>query len=253
MYALAVANQKGGTGKTISCAALGSFLSSAGYRVLYVDLDSQCNLSRMMTAEDTDKTAYEVLAEGLSANKAIYAAKNGSILPSDRRLSVLSTKGRPDLRTLKTALESVKTAYDVAIIDTPPALGYMSLYALYAADGVLVPMHPDRYSTDGFVAMNETLAGIRQQRAEVGIPGKLSLLGVVLTEFNQRATLHKSIYDMMAKQTASLKTKLYTVRRTVAVDEWQYTSEIDTTSTAGADYQRITEQIITDMKLKRGK
>ena len=254
MYTLAVSTQKGGVGKTVTCAALGTFLSEAGYRVLLVDMDSQCNLTRMVQAEEQDKTVYDVLADGVDVKRAIYAARIGSILPSDVRLALLGTKPRTNLLTLRTALEAVKTAYDICIIDTPPSLGFMSMYALYAADGVLVPMHPDRFSADGLVSTCQTLDGVRTQRSNMGITGKLALLGVILTEYNQRATLHKSVYEMMVNQTASMKTKLYPpVRRTVSVDEWQYTSDIDTGSTAGADYKRITDELIHDIKLKRGK
>lgn len=249
MYTLSISNLKGGVGKTTTAAAIGTFLSEAGYRVLYADIDAQRNITNMMQTETGEYSMYDVLTNNVSVKDAIYPAVNGFILPSDRRLSLLSTNTRTDLRTLKRALESVKKLFDIVIIDTPPSLGYLTLYALYACDGVLVPMKPDRYSLDGLQAMVKTLEDVRTERKEVGINGKVNLLGAILTEYNPRAVLHKSVYDAVKQQTDKLKTKLYTVRRTVACDEWQYNG-VTAGSTAGADYKLITDELIRDIKLK---
>lgn len=254
MYCIAVCNQKGGVGKTSSVLAVGSCLSRAGYRVLYIDADPQMNLSSTLMDEDPEYTLYDVL-KGTKISDAIITAKNGHILTADPRLAEMNTDMKADLRTLKSALEAVKKAYDVVVIDCPPNLGIMTLYGLFAADGVLCPLRLDRYSVDGLQEFYQTFTEVKQTRKEVGIKGSFALLGVIVTHYNQRVTLNQSIYNMLVKQAEDLKTKVYTpVRRTTAVDQWQYTGNIFTgNSTAAQDYQQIVNDLVEDIKLKGSK
>lgn len=253
MYTIAVGIQKGGAGKSTSTLALGSCLSRSGYEVLYVDADPQANLTSALLETEPEYTLYDVL-KGKKISDAIITARNGHILTADPRLAELNTDVRADLRTLKTALEAVKTAYDVVLIDCPPNLGQMTLYALFAADGVLCPLKPDRFSVDGLQEFYQTYTEVKQTRKEIGIKGTFTLLGIILTQYNQRVTLNQSIYNMLQKQAEELKTKVYLpVRRTVTVDNWQYTGDVFAgNSTAVQDYQQIARDLVDDIKLKKG-
>ena len=254
MYSIALANQKGGVSKTTSTLAIGSCLSRSGYRVLYCDCDPQGNLTSTLAAEEPEYTLYDVL-KGKNITDAIITARNGFILPSDPRLAELSTDIKADLRTLKTALEAVKKAYDVVLIDCPPNLGIMTLYGLLAADGVLCPMYLDRYSVDGMQEFYQTFMEVKQIRKDVGIKGTFTLLGIIITKYNQRVNLNQSVYNMLLAHAKELKTKVYTpVRRTSAVDSWQYTGNVFRgNSTAVQDYQQITMDLVEDIKLKGSK
>lgn len=252
MYTIALCNQKGGVGKTTSTLAIGSCLSRSGYRVLYCDCDPQGNLTSTLAAEEPEYTLYDVL-KGKNITDAIITAKNGVILASDPRLAELSTDIKADLRTLKIALENIKKQYDVVLIDCPPNLGMMTLYGLLAADGVLCPMYLDRYSVDGLQEFYQTFMEVKKIRKDVGIKGTFSLLGVIITKYNQRVNLTNSIYISTAKYIKEIKTKIYTpVRRTTATDSWQYTANVFRgNSTAVQDYQQITEDLVKDIKLER--
>ena len=254
MYTIAVCNQKGGVGKSTSVLAVGSCLSRSGYRVLYIDADPQSNLSSTLADAEPEYTLYDVL-KGAKITDAIIPARNGHILLSDPRLAEMNTNTRADLRTLKTALEAVKRAYDVVLIDCPPNLGIMTLYGLFAADGVLCPLKLDRYSVDGLQEFCKTFTEVKQTRKDVGIRSTFTLLGIIATQFDQRVTLNQSIYNMLVKEAQELKTKVYTpVRRTTAVDRWQYTGNVFTgNSTAAQDYQQIVNDLVADIKLKGSK
>lgn len=254
MYCIAVCNQKGGVGKTTSVLAVGSCLSRSGYRVLYIDADPQSNLTSTLTDTEPAYTLFDVL-KGTKISDAVTIAKNGHILTSDPRLAEMNTNTRADLRTLKSALEAVKRAYDVVLIDCPPNLGIMTLYGLFAADGVLCPLRLDRYSVDGLQEFYQTFTEVKQTRKDVGIKGSFALLGVIVTHYNQRVTLNQSIYSMLVKQAQDLHTKVYTpVRRTASVDQWQYTANVFAgNSTAAQDYQQIVNDLVEDIKLKGSK
>ena len=254
MYTIAVCNQKGGVGKSSSVLAVGSCLSRSGYRVLYIDADPQSNLSSTLADEEPENGLYDVL-KGKKITDAIITAKNGHILTADPRLAEMNTNTRADLRTLKSALEAVKRAYDVVLIDCPPNLGIMTRYGLFAADGVLCPLRLDRYSVDGLQEFYQTYTEVKQTRKDVGIKSAFALLGIIVTHYNQRVTLNQSIYDMLVRQAEDLKTKVYTpVRLTTAVDKWQYTGNIFAgNSTAAQDYQQIVKDLVEDIKLKGSK
>lgn len=253
MYTITVANQKGGVSKTSTVMALGACLARAGYRVLFCDCDPQANLTTTMQDGTAAYTLYDVLQNGRNITDAITPAKYGKIVPSDVRLAELNTNTNVDLRALKSALEAVKTAFDVVLIDTPPAISVMTLYGLFAADGVLCPMLLDRYSIDGLDEFYQTFTEVKQTRKEVGVTGTFKLLGFVISQYDKRVKLNQKILDMLTKQANDLKIRIYTpIRRTTAVDVWQYTGDIFAgKSTAIQDYQQVANDLVEDIKLKR--
>lgn len=253
MYNLVFANQKGGAGKTTSAIAVGQALTLAGHRVLYVDCDPQGNLTRAVMQDEPGAGLFEVLTGNAPLASIIKKARNGAIIAADSRLTNLNTNERADLRRLRNRLNAVKNDYDIAVFDTAPSVSMLTMYALFSADGIVVPVTPDRFAVDGLTGFNRTIQQTKAARIGAGITTPLSMLGVILTQFNNRATLHKNLLTVMMQElTAPMGTKVYLppVRRTVAASEWTFDGDVyGSTSTAGEDYQKISTQIVKDIGL----
>ena len=246
MYTLAIAAQKGGTGKTTTAQALAAELAKAGHKLLLVDADPQGNLARTLLQEKADNTLYDVLQGTVPATSATYKARYGHIIAPGDALKGKDPITAPEpAYALKRALEGQKRAYDVCIVDTPPNLGQLTVAALTAADGVIVPARPDRYSIDGLQELHRTCSAIRQSTNK-----RLQLLGVIVTQYNSRVNLCKDILAALEAQAKILHTKVYLppVRYTAAVTGWQY--EGISKCTAQQDYEALAAQIMADMKLK---
>ena len=253
MYTLTVTCQKGGTGKTTSCLALGAELTRAGYNVLFVDADPQANLTKTQLDKPFTVGLYDVLSNRkVTTAKGIVKGRNGFVLPSDSRLGqggkYSPLYGESPEYRLKMALQDVSKQYDVCIIDTPPTLGELTIAALTAADGVIVPTRADRYSVLGLQELWKTIDTIRNETTNA----RLKILGVIVTQFNGRSVLAREVLKTLNDEAKKLKTKVYEppIRNTISAQEWQYTG-YTTGSTAAKDYAEITKQLITDMKLKR--
>ena len=218
MYTLTVSCQKGGTGKTTTAVAVGAELSRAGYRVLFVDCDAQANMTKA-----------EIEAPFTGGKLApLYGSE-------------------PEYR-IKRALQAVENDFDVCIIDTAPTLGEMTIAALVAADGVIVPVRADRYSLYGLQDFHNTFMTVKEQTTNRAV----KLLGVVITQYSGRSSLARDIADAIRDQAKKLKTKVYEppVRSTISATEWQYTG-YTVGSTAQKDYAVIAQQIISDIKKRR--
>lgn len=251
MYTITVSCQKGGTGKTTTALAVGAELNKAGYRVLFADCDPQANLTRAELEQPFTAGLYDVLRGTHKTAAGITAGRNGHILPSDGRMAqggkLAPLYGAEPEYRLKRALRAVANEYDVAVIDTAPTLGEITVAALIAADGVVVPVRADRYSLYGLQDFYSTFETVREQTTNT----RLTLLGIILTDYSGRSTLARDVADAIRAQAGKLKTKVYDppIRRTIAATEWQYTG-YSAGSTAAKDYQEITAQIICDVKLE---
>lgn len=253
MYTLTVACQKGGVGKTTTALSIGAELTKAGYRVLFVDADAQANLTRTQLDQPFTTGLYDVLTDRRTATKqGIIEGRNGHILPSDSRMGqggkYSPLYGESPEYRLKTALQDVSKQYDVCIIDTPPTLGELTIAALTAADGVIVPTRADRYSVYGVQELYQTYQTVKEQTTN----SRVKMLGVVVSQYNGRASLARDVLGTLKDQARKLGTKVYDppIRATVAAVEWQYLGYVGA-STAQKDYAEITAQLINDMKLKR--
>lgn len=252
MYILTIANQKGGSGKTTSCLALGQAFALAGKRVLYVDADAQASLTRCMTAKTPTKTMTDLVTGNDPVSSIIQNTENGDIIAAGVRMAASNTETGMDLRRLRTRLEAVKNAYDVAVVDTQPGIGILTQLALFAADGVIVPAMPDRFGLEGLKAFYKTFKKTTADRSRAGVISPLVLLGVIVTQYQGRTTLHKQVLEAMQAQAAQYTTKVYLppIRTTVRVTEWQYTSDVyGTRSTAGDDYKAVADEIMKDIKI----
>ena len=135
MKTIAIVNRRGGVGKTVTAHAVGAGLSLRGYKTLFVDLDSQCNLTYDVGGKSAPLTSMEVLSGTATAQDAIQHTQGGDIIPASPSLAVADTAidGTGKEYRLKEALEPLAGQYDFVVIDTPPALGVLTINALTAS------------------------------------------------------------------------------------------------------------------------
>ncbi|MDD2440512.1 MAG: AAA family ATPase [Eubacteriales bacterium] len=188
---LAVVNQKGGVGKTTTVVNLSAILASKGKRVLLIDMDPQGNATSGLGFDknNLDKTIYDVLINQEPAHHAIYdtGRKGLHLCPSNIELAGAEVElvERVSRETvLKTAIHDVRKAYDVVLMDCPPSLGLLTVNALTAADGILVPIQSEYYALEGLTQLMETVTLIKR-----GLNPHLNVFGVVVTMFDVRTQL----------------------------------------------------------------
>ena len=217
----AVINQKGGVGKSTISAVLLSGLTKKGFSVLAVDLDAQGNLSFTAGADtQNQKNTFQLLTEKVSVPDLIQHTEQGDIIPSSSSLAgadAFITNTGKEFR-LKEALEQIKDNYDYIILDTPPALGILTVNALTAADSAIIPAQADVYSLQGIAQLSETIALVKKY-----CNPNLKIAGILLTRYSTRAVLNRDIANMMREQAKNLDTKLFktAIREAVAVREAQ--------------------------------
>lgn len=246
---LAIINQKGGVGKSTTAAALGAGLILKGYRVLYIDLDAQGNLTFNMGAGASALSSLEMLTGTATAEEAIRHTEQGDIIPASPALAgadnLITATGKE--YRLKEALEPLHKLYDYIVIDTPPALGILTVNALTACTGAIVPAQADAWSLQGITQLNGTIQTVRKYCNPA-----LKVKGIVLTRFNSRAVVSRDMQELIAQTAAALDTKLYktTIRECTALKEAQAVQQdiysYAPRSNATADYKALVSEIIEE-------
>ena len=218
---LAMCNQKGGVGKTTSTINLGAALAECGRRVLLVDLDPQGALSAGLgiAHHELDLTVHNLLVEPRASvdEVLVHTGIDGvDLLPSNIDLSaaeiqLVNEVGRE--HTLGRVLHAVLDRYDYILIDCQPSLGLLTVNALAAADGVVIPMECEYFSLRGLALLNDTMAKVRDR-----LNPRLALSGILVTMFDAR-TLHAR--EIMSRVVEVFGDKVYdtVINRTVKFPE----------------------------------
>jgi len=224
MKIIVVANQKGGVGKTSTCHALGVGLANRGNRVLFVDTDSQCNLCDAceIDTEDTTDTLYSVFRGEIPIQKAVQPISTSGIdivrgdLLFSRADSEFLSIGRE--RLLQKALKPLQSVYDFAVVDTSPTLGIMTANALAAADYVLIPSTPGRFSVKGLRQLGQFIDQIKEDRNP-----NLQILGILVNRYTERFTANRLLLEEIETAAEELGTVVFKskIRQSVAMDEAQ--------------------------------
>ena len=245
--AIAVINQKGGVGKSTTALAIGAGLSLKGYSVLFIDLDAQGNLSYTLGADTKGYNAMGVLERPETAKEEIQHTPQGDIIASSPKLAgadkLLDETGKE--YRLKEALESLQGAYDYIIVDTPPALGILTINALTACTGAIIPAQADIYSLQGIAQLNSTIETVKKY-----CNPSLSIMGIVITRFNGRSIIRREVAEMLEHTADQLHTKLFSskIRECTALVEAQATKQniysYAPRSNATADYKALVDEII---------
>ena len=253
MITIAVTIQKGGDGKTTTAHALGAGLSRfAGAKVLFVDLDHQRNLSRTLEADTSGNTpnALNLLRGEVTAAEAIQKTGGGDIIAATLALvgadkeKALSSKGRE--YRLRDALKPLSGEYDYCIIDTPPALGILTINALTAASKVVIPAQADDYSLDALDSLRETIEAVQAYCNPA-----LSVDGILLTRYNGRTNVTRYLEELIEEAAKRLGARVYQTRirecsylkeaKTMREDIFSYSPR----SNAAKDYRSFVEELIS--------
>lgn len=190
MKTITVYNNRGGCSKSSTCLALAALLQEKKKKVLFLDIDPQCNSTSSYRAEmENVATMCDVLAGDVSSKEAIQHTEIGDIIASDRLLSKDEARylgSVSGFNKVKNICKEVEADYDYCVIDVPPNLGIYSTNALIAADICLIPIRADKYGVDGLRTVLEAIRDVQENANE-----NLKIGGVLLTAYDARKALDK--------------------------------------------------------------
>lgn len=249
MRIVAVANQKGGVGKTTTSQALTAGLADKGYKVLGIDLDPQGNLSSACGSVNYNvPTIYELMKREVTAEETIQHMNGGyDIIPSNIMLAgaeqELSQTGKE--HRLKEAIAAVSDNYDYIIVDTPPLLGVLTVNAFTVASDILIPTTAGIFATTGINQLNETVKSVQKY-----CNPNVKITGILFTRFNPRANISKQIKELTEQLSQYISAPIYKtyIRSAVAVEEAQ-ANRVDIfdyaeKSTVSEDYKAFIEEFL---------
>ena len=195
---IAIANQKGGVGKTTTAINLGASLAVSEMRTLIIDIDPQGNATSGLGIRrgETASTIYDVLVEGRPLPEAVERQVHFpslDVVPSTRDLvgaeiELVPVDGRETI--LRRALEPLRSEYDFVLVDCPPSLGLLTLNTLTAADSVLIPIQCEFYALEGLSQLLNTVRHVQR-----GLNRSLEIEGVLLTMYDKRLNLSRQVAD----------------------------------------------------------
>src|SRR5438477_1529884 len=243
---VAFANQKGGVAKTTTTLNLGVAFKELGLKVLAVDLDPQGNLtmSQGLNPDSIEQSMFDVLVHRMPIENVIEEREIdvavSSIDLAGAELALSSMIGRE--RALEKALAPIKEAYDYVLIDTPPSLGILTVNALVAADGVIVPVQCEYLSLRGLVQLENTLSMIREN-----LNPQVEIQGILPTMFDNRTLHSREAVDILQENFGDLVfgTKIRkTIRYAEAPVKGSSVLKYDPSGSAAEAYRELAKEVL---------
>lgn len=248
MKVIAIANQKGGVAKTTTASAFAAALHRRNYRVLVVDLDPQGNLSDSVGADSYNSpTVYELLRRQAAAKDVIQKMSCYDVIPANIMLAGVEQE-LPQLgreQRLRESLEPLKNCYDFIVIDTPPALGILTINAFAAADEIIMPTTASVFAAKGVRQLHDTIFNVQKY-----CNPNLVVAGILLVRYDARKNNSRDIRAVIEQIGNYMQAPVYQtyIRGAVAVEEAQARAielhDYKSTATAAEDYEAFTAEYL---------
>lgn len=250
MRTIAIANQKGGVGKTTTALALAAGLSARGYKVLGVDTDPQCNFSSTSRVKVSGvPTVINLLLRDAEASEAIQVSPSGyDVIAGSNALAaaekMITDTGRE--HRLEETLNPIKSRYDYIILDTPPTLGILTICAFTAADSIIIPTLASYYAAAGINELSHSV----EQLKHYNINPSLSIDGILLTKYDPRTVVGRKMKEITEQIGEHISAKVFNtvIRSSVIVDSAQVMKTsifaYDGNATVSRDYQSFIDELL---------
>jgi len=250
---IAFANQKGGVAKTTSTLNLAVALAEKGHRVLAIDLDPQGNLtmSQGLNPDAIERSMYDVLVHKLPVEQVIYKGEIdlavSSIDLAGAELALASMIGRE--RALEKALHSGQSEYDFVLVDTPPSLGLLTINALVASSGVIVPVQCEYLSLRGLVQLENTLSMVREN-----LNPTVEIIGILPTMYDNRTLHSREAVEILQENFGDLvfKTRIRkTIRYAEAPVKGVSVLKYEPSGSAADAYRELAKEVLNGSKARQ--
>ena len=253
---ITITNNRGGVGKSTTAQTLSIGLAQRGYKVLLLDLDSQCNTTSTFKANHPLKNIYQVIKGNIDVKDAIQTNNYISIIASSQELIYADDEFKKGIYQYKMhklvaeQLDKIKSDYDFIIIDTAPNLSLLTTNAIYSSDYVITPMLADIYSIKGLETINKQINDIREGTDNK----KVKLMGVLLTHYKAQTTINQTLRDALNEIAKQINTKLYkdVIRDSIVFSESQFNNSVCLlrypTHNATLDYVGFINEFLKDIK-----
>lgn len=212
---IAITNQKGGVGKTTTCAGLCGGLASLGYKVLAIDLDPQGNLSFSLGIEVEDNfTIYDVMKGNCDIGDAVVNGGICDVVPSNILLSGLELEmtGVGREYVLREQIGYIKKNYDYIVLDTPPALSVLTINAYTASDELIIPMPCEVLALQGIAQLRQTIFAVKRYYNK-----SLTVRGILFNRYNPRLSLTKEVEELAQMIAEQLETVIFDTKISASV------------------------------------
>jgi chromosome partitioning protein len=251
---LALANQKGGVGKTTTAVNVSSYLASLGYRILIVDLDPQGNATSSLGADKRSlrSSTYDVLVHGVEITEALVhgirpgldlLGANNALAGAEVELVQMTNREHRLLR----ALQPVQSHYDVILIDCPPSLGLLTINAFTASDRVIVPIQCEYLALEGLMQLINTMDLVKRR-----LNPALDVLGVVMTMFDSRTRLSTQVVENVRRFFPNRMFRTIvprSVRLAEAPSHGQTILEYDPRSAGARAYRSLGDEVVSRLQV----